>query len=110
MTARLTHGKLGLTLPAVLKPATAAAVGIGLIVVGLFRLLGTMKRRQPLMRFRSTVLSQQSEPLRNRRIPLSLVNSARAKISALMQGKLPTLLLKPSKWLLRRFPKPTKAR
>ena len=33
------HAKLGLLLPAVLNSATAAVVGIGLIAVGLYRLL-----------------------------------------------------------------------
>lgn len=40
MTAPLNTAKLGLLLPAVLNPATVAVVGIGLIAVGLFRLLG----------------------------------------------------------------------
>jgi hypothetical protein len=39
MTAPINHAKLGFILPAVLNPATAAVVGIGLIALGLYRLL-----------------------------------------------------------------------
>jgi len=39
MTTPVSHAKLGLILPAVLNPATAALLGIGLIVVGLYRML-----------------------------------------------------------------------
>lgn len=39
MTTPVIHAKLGLILPAVLNPATAAVLGIGLIAVGLYRML-----------------------------------------------------------------------
>jgi len=39
MTTPVSHAKLGLILPAVLNPATAAVLGIGLIAVGLYRML-----------------------------------------------------------------------
>ena len=39
MTKPMSHAKLSLILPAVLNPATAALVGIGLIAVGLYRML-----------------------------------------------------------------------
>jgi len=39
MTAPLNNAKLGLLLPAILNPAVAAALGIGVLAVGLYRLL-----------------------------------------------------------------------
>lgn len=39
MTAHMNNAKLGLLLPAILNPAVAAALGIGIVVVGLYRLL-----------------------------------------------------------------------
>ena len=39
MTAPLNNVKLGLLLPPILNPAVAAALGIGIVAVGLYRLL-----------------------------------------------------------------------
>ena len=39
MTAHMNNAKLGVLLPAILNPAVAAALGIGIIAVGLYRLL-----------------------------------------------------------------------
>jgi hypothetical protein len=39
MTTHMNNAKLGLLLPAFLNPAVAAALGIGIIAVGLYRLL-----------------------------------------------------------------------
>lgn len=39
MTAHMNNAKLGLILPAILNPAVAAALGIGIVAVGLYRLL-----------------------------------------------------------------------
>ena len=39
MTAHMNNAKLGLLLPAILNPAVAAALGIGIVAVGLYRLL-----------------------------------------------------------------------
>jgi len=39
MTTHMNNAKLGLLLPAILNPAVAAALGIGIVAVGLYRLL-----------------------------------------------------------------------
>jgi len=39
MTTHMNNAKLGLLLPAILNPAVAAAFGIGIVAVGLYRLL-----------------------------------------------------------------------
>lgn len=39
MTAHMNNAKLGLLLPAIVNPAVAAALGIGIVAVGLYRLL-----------------------------------------------------------------------
>ena len=39
MTTHMNNAKLGLLLPAILNPAVAAALGIGVLAVGLYRLL-----------------------------------------------------------------------
>lgn len=39
MTNHMNNAKLGLLLPAILNPAVAAALGIGIVAVGLYRLL-----------------------------------------------------------------------